>query len=884
MKLWQKGTALLLLLSVLLSQMIVGYAEGVSADVAQKAERLIAFDIMTESEVYTDTAVTRAKMAAWIAAAAGTDTSVSGAGTIYADVPADHAYSGAVEAAYMRGIITKGEDGMFNPDRQVTLLEAVIMATNAMNYGKIAAAYGGYPNGYWAVASQQSLTKGITADVLNTADAIQLISNMLDADSVNMTFKDGAPTYDTDSKLTFLEDTFKVTKYKAQIDEIDTNKNKIIATATSGSLKGQQITYEYGDSVNISEVGGEVTIYVDNNETNFIVFVEMKKATEVFYDYIQEVNKSENRAEIAVDDWKYVYFTNQDSVYKLGEDVQVTYNDEVVTYEAYDYVGCFAKVIVQNGEVTRMDIYKLNEGGLVYRSDLDELRYSTGTTYENYWTGFSKAKDLQIFVDGKLSSDMYALRSNMVFDWWFDGEDKFMIVASSRMAKGVVTGKTDYGIKIDGVEYATSEDFGWYTYSNKDNAYRVGSYSEIAGETVTAYIDDNQRVRYVMPDLAKSEKRVFPAFVVKAYEGDEDENDIYVKLIRADQNVTEELTFKMTEKLAKQTQTGKASNNTDYKYTLEYLQSVQKSRSGLNFLQFTLNSKDEITKIEPVEFFGCVTSQSGAMNETYAQIGGLYAGEAKILMPLIVDGSYIVKELSYNSQIQWTAPKTAFNVYSDYDIEKNPVPDYIILGEGAETLKYQSTTYDIIDSIVWEYDDMFRVSFLDGGSYLLDEDFIEQNNLAENSMVTYYSHCVGEYPIQVTGTVDLSGNPEDWKLDTYPTDDGEGFYYANSIVFRNDNVMQFRINGQKSQVYMFYDNINGGSMKVYEMVSRNNFQRAPTTERVNFSAATYIRPIQKFPVMNIQDGDDVWFHVRVGGDGIPKIDYMIYSRNSSFFD
>lgn len=871
MRLWHRGVALLTLLSMIWLQ--AGSAVGAATDAGQKAERLTAFGIIKPNETLDEAAVTRAQMAAWVCRAAGMDfDDAAGSGTIFADVQAEHAYSGAVEMAFVQGVVSRDATAMFYPDRQVSLLEAVAMAVNAMGYSEIAAAYGGYPNGYWTVASQQSLTKGVTAQELEKEDAVRLISNMLDADSVRIKFVNGNPAFDINPDFTFLEDKFDVTKYKVQIDEIDTSRKTILATVLSGDKKGQQIKYRYTDAVAVEKAGGEATAYIDNSEPDLMVYLETKQASAVIYDFIDQVNKRDAHTNVTLGEWRHVYFTNQDRQYTLSDDVQVTYNDELVEYEAYDYIGCFAKAVIQDNTVTRMDIYPLEEGGLIYRADADELRYTRGTDYENYWTGFSRAPDLQIIIDGRAGCKMQDLRTDMVFDYWFGGGDKFIIVASSRVAKGVISGYTGDEIIVKNEKYMLSEKFGWYVYSAKDNSYNPGQYADIAGESVSAFIDDNQRVRYVRPDVSKSEKRTFCAFVMRAYE-DEGTDERYVKLFRADGN-NETVTYKLRDKL-------KAGS-----YGFSYLQSVEKNMDALGFLQFTVDAKDEVTKVEPVENFGYVASHSGDFDYAYFQIAKQYAGEAKIFALMEIDGQFTVKPVNYESELPWTKPTNSLTVISDFDVEKNPVPNYIVMGKGSETIRETGSTFEILESIEWKEDDMFVITFLNGESYTVSEKFIQDNKLTECSMVRYHRKSLGKDPIVILDVTDLSAYPEDWKTDAYSAGAGTGFYRADDIVIRNDNVIQFKIGGKKTDVYMFYDDINGGGgqMKVYEFVKKGKLRQAPTTEAITSQAAPYIRPVQKYPVMNIQKGDNVWFHLRQGDDGMREIDYMIYESKASFFD
>ena len=85
---------------------------------------------------------------------------------------------------------------------------------------------------------------------------------------------------------------------------------------------------------------------------------------------------------------------------------------------------------------------------------------------------------------------------------------------------------------------------------------------------------------------------------------------------------------------------------------------------------------------------------------------------------------------------------------------------------------------------------------------------------------------------------------------------------------------------------MYIDDSTAGyyKMKIYEYQGKGKIIKARDTAGVGTSIPWYIRPFQKYPVMNIQNGDDVWFHLRNDGSGAPKIDYMIYKSNNIFFE
>ena len=883
MKLWRKGTAVLLLLSMILMQ-TVAFAQDRTADLKRKMDRLDAFGIISSAMVADQTPMTRGEMADLVVRASNNVAGV-GMGLAYDDVPADHPYAGAIELANTLGFVGIPEDKMFNPDQQITMMEALVMVTNAMGYADIALASGGFPEGYKKVANDQDLTKGITNQLLTKEDAVRMISNMMDANSVHHLYYENNPSLTTSSYVTFLEDTFEVRKYKAEITEVSTSKKTITATITDGAYTGVSREYTVGEKVAVEAVGGKVTLYVDKNDHEFVVYIETRSGSSgvmsdeklssgIVYDFISATNKNDLGTNITKSDWKYVSFTNLDATYKIADEWILTYSDVTITNEAYNYVGAFTKAVVQDGAVVRMDVYPLKEGGIIYRADADELRFSVGTEYENYWKGFANAPDLQIFIDGKPGYKMQDLKSNMVFDYWHEGGDKFIIVASSRVAKGVLTDIDSEVTIIGGIEYKISEPYGWYSFSARELGFITGDIREIYNKDVIAYIDDNQRVRYIVPEIGKDETQIFKGFVVKAY-GDDDLDNRYIKIHRIDGVGVE--TYKVKRKLRGDS------------LTFEYAKSVQSNLDAMGFLEFTLDENNEICLIEKIDNFGDdVRTHTGYFAESYHVIGGLYADEATIFALMNIDGAFTVKQIGYANELTWTTPgNEGVKVISDFNLKENPIPDYIVLGRGSETICDSISQFDIIESVKWTgVEDIYNIKFIGGDTFDVDKAFIDRYGLKKNCMVKYGEKSLGKYRFSVGEVVDLSGNAEDWVTDTYQTGANRGFFRASSIVERNHDVIQFVADGVNTDLYLYRNDNTAGyyAMKIYEYLGKGKIQKARDSSAVGVNIAWYIRPVLKYPVMNIQKGDDVWFHLYDDGSGMMTIDYMIYKSNNTFFE
>lgn len=903
MKLWQKGTAALLLLSMILLQS-VAFAADKASDLQRKIDRLAAFGIVSKLETAGETPVTRGEMADLVVKATN-NISGTGRGIIYNDVPADHSYCGAIETANTMGIVGINDQALFNPDAQITVIDALVMIVNAMGYADIASFSGGYPTGYLSVATSESLLKGVTGQYVTRADAIRMLSNMMDAASIERVYVEESPEYVPNESVTYLEDTFKVTKCKAEVQQVDTTYRTVVATVVDGSYNGSTLTFNVGENVKIETVGGKVTLYVDDFNFTSAIYIEPRDGSAgvvtdnnadsgIIYDIIASTNKNRVSSPITLSQWKYVTFTNIDKDYKISDSIIATYNDAPLAGQAYDYVGAFCKAVLQDGYIVRMDIYPLQEGGIIYRADADELRFSQGESYENYMMGFSKAPDLQIFIDGQAGKKMQDLKSNMVFDYWYDGGSKFIIVASSRVAKGVITNVDSEYAVIGDVEYRISETFGWYSFSAKDLSFIPGSINDIYGMEVTAYIDDNQRVRYIVPEIGKDENPTFKGFVMRTY-GAPESGETYIKILRTDG--AGEVKYKVREKMRPS-----YDGRTGLNYTMihENYATWQQQCDALNLLlEFTLDKNGEICKMERIEYFNKTTEHpaNSFFNSDYHAIGSgsklIYADEASIYAIMNIDDKFTVKQLGYANDLVWTKPGAPVEVFTDFNLEENPVADLIVLGKNSHTIADSQNQLDIIESIKWTgEDDIWTVKLLGGESYDVDKQFITDNGLKKNMLIKYGRMSLGEFKFHVNRgeSRDLSADCEDWITDnsSFEPTNNSGFYRASSVVERTTDIIQFSVStptgGKLSPVYLYINDNTAGyyKMKIFEYLGKGEIQKARDSEAVGVNIAWYIRPVLKYPVMNIQKGDDVWFHLTE--DWGAKVDYMIYKSNHKFFD
>ena len=112
----------------------------------------------------------------------------------------------AIKLVYEKGIMVGYGDGSFNPDGNLTIEQALKVILQMMGYGRKAVQYGGYPNGYVAVASELKITDGIKdlTAYATRKDIATILYNALDIPLMQLTINGDEMLYHANEDDTFL--------------------------------------------------------------------------------------------------------------------------------------------------------------------------------------------------------------------------------------------------------------------------------------------------------------------------------------------------------------------------------------------------------------------------------------------------------------------------------------------------------------------------------------------------------------------------------------------------------------------------------------------------------------------------------------------------------
>lgn len=247
-----------------------------TASYAQAVQELSALDVISGYDDGTfgpDKLVTRAEITKMIvdALAERSSAEASTESTKFADVSADHWAKGYINQGVANGFIAGMSDTEFDPDANVTYVQAQKMLVSAIGYETYAQAQGGWPTGYKTYAASLDITKGISGITDNTeltrAQVAQMIDNAMDAPlcviaswktewngskTPNLEVRDGKEGRAYETLFTEKHDAYKV-------------YGRVTETSKTGSVDTDKVTFqvEKADNFDDEEVKADSPVSED---------------------------------------------------------------------------------------------------------------------------------------------------------------------------------------------------------------------------------------------------------------------------------------------------------------------------------------------------------------------------------------------------------------------------------------------------------------------------------------------------------------------------------------------------------------------------------------------------------------------------------------------
>lgn len=247
-----------------------------TASYAQAVQELSALDVISgydDGTFVPDKLVTRAEITKMIvdALAERSSAEASTESTKFADVSADHWAKGYINQGVANGFIAGMSDTEFDPDANVTYVQAQKMLVSAIGYETYAQAQGGWPTGYKTYAASLDITKGISgitdSTELTRAQVAQMIDNAMDvplcviaswktewngSKTPNLEVRDGKEGRAYETLFTEKHDAYKV-------------YGRVTETSKTGSVDTDKVTFqvEKADNFDDEEVKADSPVSED---------------------------------------------------------------------------------------------------------------------------------------------------------------------------------------------------------------------------------------------------------------------------------------------------------------------------------------------------------------------------------------------------------------------------------------------------------------------------------------------------------------------------------------------------------------------------------------------------------------------------------------------
>jgi len=391
----------------------------------------------------------------------------------FIDVAASDESVAEITALYNMGYISRGDDLKFYPENITTANEAVTFVVKAMGYKTFAESNGGYPTGYFLIASRYDMLKDISIkgnEPIRMYELYHLINKALDAPALeHMGYVGDYDQYNLDKSYTVMAKYWQgYQKTGIVTGNRVTSLKKAGASVAPGEIKIGNDVYNLATEVSDELLGKAVTIYAlegsDDNDTLVYIEENTKKNSTQTLDYSVLVPaKTTNSAIVYTDKETY-----KEKEIDLEVNCDVIYNGVCWTgfynirevLPAYGYV----ELIDNNGNNTIdvIKVYDYKNMIVSYTDTYDEIIYERDANANDISYG---GEVLFKLIDGETNKEMSV--SELVYGdviTFIRSKDSSYIKAyvSRASVEGSVSGvSTVDGVDvytINGTDYKTAVD------------------------------------------------------------------------------------------------------------------------------------------------------------------------------------------------------------------------------------------------------------------------------------------------------------------------------------------------------------------------------------------------------------------------------------------
>lgn len=422
--------------------------------------------------------------------------------TQFEDVDPESLYSGYIGKLNAAGIINGESATRFNPKGTFTIATADILVMRTFGFSEIAKNEASSVN----FANQMGLHKGVSlleGSVMTRGGLLQFVQNVLQSDLPEMTItgKDSVSAeYNLGNVKTVLGDWLGISVYNGIVTDVDDEKYTVTVEITRNTydtnhtILDEGATYQFkaDSSININKyLNVPVTLWVGKDK-NFIN-IDLGRNIEVKYMYVSAVNGDydENNSYSGTYVEKLA-FNDDDRDYFVTEDFTLYYNFEE-TVKPVKIIGNFAKVVFEKNRIKSLELWNMQEGGIIKSIDSEEIVYTKGSVSSTKINDMDSVSKMLFFVDGE-SVDIRDMKPDCVFSYYKD-DNNLVVVASQKKVTDVLHSFANGEIRIGNIFYAM--DSAYYSTDGVNYSKKSSKPSELLGQIVDAYFDASGKCVYL---------------------------------------------------------------------------------------------------------------------------------------------------------------------------------------------------------------------------------------------------------------------------------------------------------------------------------------------------------------------------------------------------
>lgn len=398
---------------------------------------------------------------------------------VFSDVSADNWAAAYVAALYRQGVISGDGSGNFEPDDEVTYIQAAKMLVCSLGYSVSAADSGGYPDGYRMYAKRLGIYDGLNIKDENSGisrgECAQMISNVLEAELIYQnSFGEGAEYVKNGETILhkylgvdIVEGIINSAGGMSVISDIQSGRNIITVgdrTYNSAAFNAEEL------------LGRNARCYVKDDD---ILYAEPRGS---------EITRINADKFIKLDGSKIVYEDSgeKEKNISVNANTRIVYNgrykSRVGVSDELNLSSGYMDLIRNGGSVDVILVWNYSDRIAANSARLsDKITDRLGGSFE---LDASKAEACHVYAYGEEAefNDVEVSKNDIISFAISESGEVMRISVRNDSLSGKLSGMREDTLTIDGTEYKTTDGY-----------EKIGG-EPSPGAAVTAFFDMNGRI------------------------------------------------------------------------------------------------------------------------------------------------------------------------------------------------------------------------------------------------------------------------------------------------------------------------------------------------------------------------------------------------------